>query len=93
MNACTENVVVQSFAGISFMAEKEGIEPPALLRAPLSRWLDSQFYHFLRWRGEFLKFIYKVEMVRFELTTCTLSECRANLLRHTPVVEATLKDL
>lgn len=52
MNACTENVVVQSFAGISFMAEKEGIEPPALLQAPLSRWLDSQFYHFLRWRGE-----------------------------------------
>lgn len=36
----------------SFMAEKEGIEPPALLRTPLSRWLDSQFYHFLRWRGE-----------------------------------------
>ena len=36
--------------------------------------------------------IFSVGVVRFELTTCTLSECRANLLRHTPVVEATLKD-
>ena len=35
--------------------------------------------------------IFSVGVVRFELTTCTLSECRANLLRHTPVVEATLK--
>lgn len=47
-----QNGVIKSLTDNSFMAEKEGIEPPALLRAPLSRWLDSQFYHFLRWRGE-----------------------------------------
>lgn len=55
MNACTENVVVQSFAGISFMAEKEGIEPSALLRAPLSRRTDQPilpFSPFYGWRGE-----------------------------------------
>lgn len=82
MNACTENVVVQSFAGISFMAEKEGIEPPALLQAPLSRRLDNQFCHFLH---------LVVGVVRFELTTCTLSECRANQLRHTPIELLVLK--
>lgn len=47
-----QNDVIKPLTDNSFTAEKEGIEPPALLRAPLSRWLDSQFYHFLRWRGE-----------------------------------------
>lgn len=32
-----------------------------------------------------------VGVVRFELTTCTLSECRANQLRHTPIEILVLK--
>ena len=35
--------------------------------------------------------IFSVGVVRFELTTCTLSECRANLLRHTPIELLVLK--
>lgn len=32
-----------------------------------------------------------VGVVRLELTTCTLSECRANQLRHTPIELLVLK--
>ena len=42
----------------------------------------SQFCHFLH---------LLVGVVRFELTTCTLSECRANQLRHTPIELLVLK--
>ena len=44
------------------------------------------------WINQFCHFLHLlVGVVRFELTTCTLSECRANQLRHTPIELLVLK--